>query len=761
MDKTSNAVVNVVSVEGDVVVLNAAGEMRAAQINDQLQPGEKVITSENSEAVINLGDRTVEQLPSDSVALVVIDPETGEVYLNIQTLLEQSQDEESELSEIEQLILAGADPTELLEETAAGGEAGATAPANDGFTGLGEVLRTGDEVIAEAGFDTGTDGDTRDGDDDQQQGLTELVVPVPTVQAITNPEVTEGDTLVYNVTLSNAGAVATTFALGLGGGSASADDYTALSFSNGVVNNGDGTITVPAGVATFTASLPTVDDPNVENTETAPLVIGGVNGTGSILDNDVLTVADVTDASNEEGNTLVHTVTLSGSSVNAETFDFSLAGDTATSGADFNSTPTFSNGVTYDAGTGKITVPANVTNFTVTVVTVDDALYEPSETYDITVGGQVAVGTITDNEPAPILTINNLDVSEGADAVFDVNLSTAIGGATRVFFTADTAGGNTAESGDISSISSVTYQGTTGTVIIPQNGDGSFTIPEGVTSLKVSVPTTQDDVYEGPETFTLSATVDNSGVDTTDTGTATIHDDGTNGSVDDRPGISVNDLDVAEGNTANFAVSLDEAADADVVVNLGLANGSAETDDYSQTMTVTYVDGGGVTQTLAVDGSGNVTVPAGITALNVAVATTDDAGNPVYEGPETFTLTAATSTDTDTGTATIHDDGTNGSVDDRPGISVNDLDVAEGNTANFAVTLDEAAEADVVVNLGLANGSAETDDYSQTMTVTYVDGGGVTQTLAVDVQRQRHRSGGHHCAERGGGDHRRCRQSGL
>ncbi|WP_315983046.1 retention module-containing protein [Aliamphritea spongicola] len=127
MDKTNNAVVNVVSVEGDVVVLDTAGSMRAVQINDQLQPGEKLITSGDSEAVVSLGGETVEQLPSDSVALVVIDPETGEVYLNIQTLLEQSQDEESELSEIEQLILAGADPTELLEETAAGGE-GAVLP---------------------------------------------------------------------------------------------------------------------------------------------------------------------------------------------------------------------------------------------------------------------------------------------------------------------------------------------------------------------------------------------------------------------------------------------------------------------------------------------------------------------------------------------------------------------------------------------------------------------------------------------------------
>ena len=376
------------------------------------------------------------------------------------------------------------------------------------------------------------------------------------------------------------------------------------------------------------------------------------------------------------------------------------------------------------------------------VATTDDAgnpVYEGPETFTLTAATSTdtdtGTATIHDDgtngsvDDRPGISVNDLDVAEGNTANFAVTLDEAA--EADVVVNLGLANGS-AETDDYSQTMTVTYVdggGVTQTLAV--DGSGNVTVPAGITALNVAVATTDDagnPVYEGPETFTLTAATSTD----TDTGTATIHDDGTNGSVDDRPGISVNDLDVAEGNTANFAVTLDKAAEADVVVNLGLANGSAETDDYSQTMTVTYVDGGGVTQTLAVDGSGNVTVPAGITALNVAVATTDDAGNPVYEGPETFTLTAATSTDTDTGTATIHDDGTNGSVDDRPGISVNDLDVAEGNTANFAVNLGSASQADLVVNLGLANGSAETDDYSQTMTVTYVDGGGVTQTLVVD-----------------------------
>ncbi len=73
------------------------------------------------------------------------------------------------------------------------------------------------------------------------------------------------------------------------------------------------------------------------------------------------------------------------------------------------------------------------------------------------------------------------------------------------------------------------------------------------------------------------------------------------------------------------------------------------------------MDSNGATQTLTVDGDGNVTVPAGVTSLTVTVATTDDS---VYEGDETFSLkvTEAGGVTTNgstgvTGNATIVDDG--------------------------------------------------------------------------------------------------------
>ena len=73
--------------------------------------------------------------------------------------------------------------------------------------------------------------------------------------------VTEGSSAVFTVNLSNAASTATSFALTLADGSAVlADDYTnAMVFSDGVTLAG-GNISVPAGVTSFTVTVPTVND---------------------------------------------------------------------------------------------------------------------------------------------------------------------------------------------------------------------------------------------------------------------------------------------------------------------------------------------------------------------------------------------------------------------------------------------------------------------------------------------------------------------
>ncbi len=75
---------------------------------------------------------------------------------------------------------------------------------------------------------------------------------------------------------------------------------------------------------------------------------------------------------------------------------------------DFENTPTFSGGVTYDAVTGKIKVPAGVTSFTVTYPTIDDAFSDNNETTKLTIGGNDGIGTIKD-ETTEAYTVSLVD----------------------------------------------------------------------------------------------------------------------------------------------------------------------------------------------------------------------------------------------------------------------------------------------------------------------------------------------------------------
>ncbi|WP_213073250.1 Ig-like domain-containing protein [Acinetobacter wuhouensis] len=109
-------------------------------------------------------------------------------------------------------------------------------------------------------------------------------------------------------------------------------------------------------------------------------------------------VESVSAASANEGTNLVHTVQLSGETTEALKYNFKLGatGDTAT--ADDYGTPSFSNGVTYDATTGKITVPKGVESFTVTYAANTDSIKELTETVTLQVGNVTGVGSINDVE---------------------------------------------------------------------------------------------------------------------------------------------------------------------------------------------------------------------------------------------------------------------------------------------------------------------------------------------------------------------------
>ncbi|QWZ86513.1 immunoglobulin-like domain-containing protein [Aeromonas sp. FDAARGOS 1404] len=676
------------------------------------------------------------------------------------------------------------DETFSLKVTEAGGV------TTNGSTGV-----TGNATIVDDGSVTPPGGGTPD--DDR-----------PTLSVTDAGDVSEGSNAVFTVGLTHATEAPLTINLGLNLGTAEAGDLGTMTVTyvdgNGdtqtltVATNGD--VTVPAGVTSLTVTVATTQDSVYEGDETFSLKVTeaggvttngstGVTGNATIVDDGSVTppgggtpdddrpTLSVTDAGDvSEGSNAVFTVGLTHATEAPLTINLGLNLGTAEAGDLGTMTVTYvdGNGDTQTltvATNGDVTVPAGVTSLTVTVATTQDSVYEGDETFSlkvteagsVTTNGSTGVtgnATIVDDgsvtppgggtpdDDRPTLSVTDAgDVSEGSNAVFTVGLTHATEAPLTINLGLNLG---TAEAGDLGTMT-VTYvdgNGDTQTLTVATNGD--VTVPAGVTSLTVTVATTQDSVYEGDETFSLKVT-EAGGVTTNGstgvTGNATIVDDGSvtppGGGTpdDDRPTLSVTDAgDVSEGSNAVFTVGLTHATEAPLTINLGLNLGTAEAGDLG-TMTVTYVDGNGDTQTLTVATNGDVTVPAGVTSLTVTVATTQDS---VYEGDETFSLkvTEAGGVTTNgstgvTGNATIVDDGSvtppGGGTpdDDRPTLSVTDAgDVSEGSNAVFTVGLTHATEAPLTINLGLNLGTAEAGDLG-TMTVTYVDGNGDTQTLTV------------------------------
>ncbi|MEQ9725133.1 Calx-beta domain-containing protein [Pseudomonas sp. WHRI 8822A] len=547
----------------------------------------------------------------------------------------------------------------------------------------------------------------------------------PTVSTVsaavdsTGGQVDEGDNAVFTVNLSNAGSTPTTFSLALNPGTATAgSDYNAAlsnqSFSNGVVYNAiTGQVTVPAGVTSFTVTVPTINDTVAEPTETFTLTVGGKTGTATIIDNDaaptVSTVSAAVDSAGgqvDEGDNAIFTVNLTNASSTPTTFSLALNAGTATAGSDYNAALTnqsFSNGVTYNAATGQVTVPAGVTSFTVTVPTVNDTVAEPTETFSLTVGGQTGNATIVDNDAAPTVSTVSAavdstggQVDEGDNAVFTVNLTNASSTATT-FSLALNAGTATAGSDYNAALTNqsfsngVTYNAATGQV----------TVPAGVTSFTVTVPTINDTVSEPTETFSLTVGGQ--------TGTATIIDNDaapTVGSVSAAVDSAGGQVD--EGDNAVFTVNLSNASSTPSTFSLALNSGTATAgSDYNGTLTNQSFSNG-VTYNAA---TGQVTVPAGVTSFTVTVPTINDT---VSEPTETFSLTVGGQT----GTATIIDNDAAPTVSTvSAAVDSTGGQVDEGDNAIFTVNLTNASSTPTTLSLALTPGTAVAgSDYNAALT---------------------------------------------
>ncbi len=258
------------------------------------------------------------------------------------------------------------------------------------------------------------------------------------------------------------------------------------------------TLTVPAGGAQYIRFTRNANnDMFVDGVEYSQIC--GV----AIVDPTVTSVSDLTVV---EGTDLVQTVTLSAATEQSVSYAFSLVDGTATEATDYDNTPTFNNGVTYDSNTGEITVPTGVTDFTVSYPTIIDSIDDAGETTTLSVGGETGIGTIN-NYVAPILSCpaGSSLVSQTGNAVSVVR-SSSLNNPERATGTLASSGSN-AWSG-----ASLQIWGNGGSIdvdlgaVVPQNDTITVSVGRGGSDGVLEIYGSADDV-----TYTLIGTYGDSG----------------------------------------------------------------------------------------------------------------------------------------------------------------------------------------------------------------------------------------------------------
>ena len=326
-------------------------------------------------------------------------------------------------------------------------------------------------------------------------------------------------TMSISVLLTGPSAGTVTMDYATAAGSATAgSDYTTTT----------GSLTFTSGQTSKNVSVPITSDAIDEDDETFTLSVANVagagvtagTGIGTIVDDDAEPDLSIANASVTEGNsgaaTASFAVTLSAASGREITVDYTTADGTAVAGSDYTTT------------SGTLTFAAGETSTSVDVPVTGDTLYEGNQTFAVSLSSPSnagiadadAVGTITDDDPKPSFSIDDVSVVEGnagtATATFTVSMSNpSAAGASVQWATSDgsalagsdyEAGGATLtfSAGDVSQTVHVTIDGDT-----VDESDETFGVtlstPTGATIADASATGTITDDDKTPTALTLKA----------------------------------------------------------------------------------------------------------------------------------------------------------------------------------------------------------------------------------------------------------------
>ena len=532
-------------------------------------------------------------------------------------------------------------------------------------------------------------------------------------------------TTVFTFTLTRTGpAVAFTVDYTLSGEVTAVEDYSSAS---------SGTVSFTAAQTTRTIAISVRRDTKFEDDEDLTIALsnptGGVgltsgaeSATTVVVNDDNPPTISIADRSNSEGNTTAtFTLTLSNQSYLTVNVDAATADDTAVQPGDYT-----------QVTTTTVSFPPGTTSATFGVPLLEDTIYELNETYFVnltnpqnaTIGDNQAVGTITADDPKPLVGITGLgsltETAAGMSGVCSVDPTNCYNFTVtlnRASFETITVPFATVD-GTASSVANAAFTGD------PKDFDalsGNVVFNPGDVTKTISVKV-HDDAYDEPnEGFSvqLGPMPPNVTNAVNLTRNAVIVDD------DVAPTIAIvapAPLTEADAGTpaANFALSLSapSARVVSVTANTAPHSGtSTPTTDYTPTSAVITWNPGETSKTFPVPVVGDLTDEIDETFRVVLTGATNGLASPNFA------------------IATILDN------DNPPTVSIGDVTAAEGNAGvsifSFPVTLSAQSGKTITVRAATANDTATAgtlQDYiARGLTTLTFTPGATTQTFDITV----------------------------
>ena len=378
----------------------------------------------------------------------------------------------------------------------------------------------------------------------------------PTVSLTLTPSTIgeNGGTSTVTATLSGLSSAAVRVEVSAEPGTgASAGDFT----QSGTTLEIAAGMTASTGTVTVTAEDNVLDTPDKMVAVTGTVIVGSAENPQQkllITDDDALTVSVTADAETVvEGNDATFTVAVAGGTSTAPVAVTYTVGGTATADTD------------YTAPSGTLTLGAADASGTITIATLTDSVVDDGETLEVTLSGAStsagevtadptpAQTTISDTGTVTVSVTSGGAVSEGSSATFTVALSGAVSSPVEVGWS--TSDGTATAGSDYTAVTS---------------GPLTFAADSSMAQT-LTVATLQDDLVEGPETFTVALTGSSlpDGVSLgTSTSTMTIIDDDTLVVSPPRdPPVVIPPRDPPEVSIAAQAVTVEEGGAASFAVS--------------------------------------------------------------------------------------------------------------------------------------------------------------------------------------------------